>query len=152
MTVGIDGFVLCSIASTWHVKGIFLHCPPIVFCDGFAFCSHRRWNILSLLLPVLYRYFYQYLMSLVLRRGVMWLGVSLCVKIFNVYGTRPYVMFLTSRTSSYVLFLLAAFLPFHISRYLRSRNFTLPLPLVQRTFNGDFLAIVTWSSTVTKFT
>ncbi len=65
-----------------------------------------------------------------------YVGVSLCVKIFNVYGTRPYVMFLTSRTSSYVLFLLAAFLPFHLSRYLRSRNFTLQLPLVHRTFNS----------------
>ena len=66
----------------------------------------------------------------------MWLGVSLCVKIFNVYGTRPYVMFLTSRTSSYVLFLLAAFLPFHVSRYLGSRYFTLQLPLVHSSFNS----------------
>lgn len=150
MTAGIVGFVLCSIASTWHVKGIFLHCPPIVFCDGFAFCSHRRWNILSLLLPV------PVLLPVhdVTRTSTRCcVGVSLCGKIFNVYGTRPYVMFLTSRTSSYVLFLLAAFLPFHLSRYLRSRNFTLQLPLVHRTFNSlVILAIVTWSSTVTKFT
>ena len=89
-----------------------------------------------------YRYFYY-----------QYMGLSLSGRIFNVYGARPYVTFLTSRTSSYVLFLLAAFLPFHISRYLRSRNFTLQLPLVHRTFNSlVILAIVTWSSTVTKFT
>lgn len=67
--------------------------------------------------------------TLVVRRGIIWMRRYLLVCL--IFGSRPYVMLLsTSRTSSYVVFLLAAFLPFHVVCARAISRCTLQLSLV----------------------
>lgn len=110
------GFVLCSFAdSTWHIH------RRKNSCWLSAICFLRRVRILqpsALELPVIsllpVARPVHVTCHMVTRRSTWcYLDESLCIRIFNGNGSRPYViLFWTSRTSSYVLFLLAAFLPF----------------------------------------